>query len=242
MAIYFISDLHLQESHPAMTQGFFNYLESLTDAQELYILGDFFEVWIGDDYENELINDVKAALKAFSASGVKLYIMHGNRDFLIGEDFCQQAGATLLADPIVVDFNGKKVLLMHGDSMCTKDLAYMKMRPMLRNPIMQERLLSQTIEERLMMAANMRGESQKGNQMKAADIMDVTPKEVDKVMSEHKVKTLIHGHTHRPFDHHWQHENEERRRIVLGDWSNTQGWQIRYSQETGFVLSEFELT
>src|SRR5690554_3190164 len=116
MAIYFISDLHLQESHPAMTQGFFNYLESLTDAQELYILGDFFEVWIGDDYENELINDVKAALKAFSASGVKLYIMHGNRDFLIGEDFCQQAGATLLADPSVVDFNGKKVLLMHGDS------------------------------------------------------------------------------------------------------------------------------
>lgn len=240
MSIYFISDLHLQESEPAMTQGFLNYLDSLTDAQALYILGDFFEVWIGDDYESQLINEVKSALKSLSLRGVKLYLMHGNRDFLIGDDFCKQVGATLLEDPSIIDFNGEKVLLMHGDSMCTKDLAYMKMRPMLRNPMMQERLLNQTIEERLMMAANMRGESQKGNQMKAADIMDVTPEEVDKVMTENSVKTLIHGHTHRPFDHYWQHDNEQRRRIVLGDWSNTQGWQIRYNQTTGFELSEFK--
>src|SRR5690554_1293923 len=110
MAIYFISDLHLQESHPAMTQGFFNYLESLTDAQELYILGDFFEVWIGDDYENQLINEVKSALTTLTQRGVELYIMHGNRDFLIGDDFCQQVGATLLADPSVIDFDDEKVL------------------------------------------------------------------------------------------------------------------------------------
>lgn len=240
MSIYFISDLHLQESEPAMTQGFLNYLDNLKDAKALYILGDFFEVWIGDDYENPLISEVKSALTALTQRGIELYIMHGNRDFLIGSDFCQQVGATLLADPSVIDFDGEKILLMHGDSMCTKDLAYMKMRPMLRNPIMQERLLNQTIEERLMMAANMRGESQKGNQMKSADIMDVTPEEVDKVMTENAVRTLIHGHTHRPFDHHWQHNGEERRRIVLGDWSNTQGWQIRYHQATGFELSKFE--
>src|SRR5690606_40227315 len=110
-----------------------------------------------------------------------------------------------------LDVDGEKVLLMHGDSLCTNDLAYMKMRPMLRNPLMQSRLLSQTIEERLAMAAHMRGESQKGNQMKSADIMDVTADEVDRVMSENSVRTLIHGHTHRPFDHHWQHAGEERR-------------------------------
>lgn len=240
MSIYFISDLHLQESEPAMTQGFLSYLDSLTDAKALYILGDFFEVWIGDDYENPLINEVKSALTTLTQRGVELYIMHGNRDFLIGDDFCQQVGATLLADPSVIDFDDEKVLLMHGDSMCTKDLAYMKMRPMLRNPMMQERLLNQTIEERLIMAANMRGESQKGNQMKSSDIMDVTPEEVDKVMTDNSVKTLIHGHTHRPFDHHWQHNDEQRRRIVLGDWSNTHGWQIRYNQEKGFELSKFE--
>ncbi len=240
MSTYFISDLHLQDSHPAMTQGFFDYLENLTDAKALYILGDFFEVWIGDDYESPLVNEVKSALKALTLRGIQLYIMHGNRDFLIGEDFCQQAGATLLADPSVIDFDGEKVLLMHGDSMCTKDVAYMKMRPMLRNPIMQKQLLSQTIEQRLAMATHMRGESQKGNQMKSADIMDVTPEEVDKLMTENAVKILIHGHTHRPFVHNWQHDGEERRRIVLGDWSNTQGWQIRYNKESGFKLSEFK--
>lgn len=240
MAIYFISDLHLQEAQPAMSHGFFNYLENLNDAEALYILGDFFEVWIGDDYESPLIKEVKTALKAVSTRGTKIFIMHGNRDFLIGEEFCQKIGASLLSDPSVLDVDGEKVLLMHGDSLCTNDLAYMKMRPMLRNPLMQSRLLSQTIEERLAMAAHMRGESQKGNQMKSADIMDVTADEVDRVMSENSVRTLIHGHTHRPFDHHWQHAGEERRRIVLGDWSNTQGWQIRYCQTSGFVLSAFD--
>lgn len=240
MATYFISDLHLQESEPAMTQGFLDYLNNLNDAEALYILGDFFEVWIGDDYNSPLISQIKTALKALSQRGIKLYLMHGNRDFLIGEDFCQQADATLLTEPSVIDFNGEKVLLMHGDSLCTKDLAYMKMRPMLRNPVMQKQLLSQTIEQRLAMATHMRGESQKGNQMKSAEIMDVTAEEVDTQMSAHNVKTLIHGHTHRPYDHYWQHKEEDRRRIVLGDWSNTQGWQIRYSQETGFVLSKFE--
>lgn len=222
-----------------MTQGFLNYLSNLNDAEALYILGDFFEVWIGDDYENPLIQQVKTALKSLTERGIKLYLMHGNRDFLIGQDFCQQTGGTLLADPSVVDFNGKNVLLMHGDSLCTKDLAYMKMRPMLRNPVMQKQLLSQTVDQRLAMATHMRGESQKGNQMKADDIMDVTAEEVDAVMTVHNVTTLIHGHTHRPYDHYWQHAGEDRRRMVLGDWSSSQGWQIRYSQETGFVLSQF---
>lgn len=238
MSIYFISDLHLQESHPEMAQGFFNFLKNLNDAKALYILGDFFEVWIGDDYSTPFIESVKEALLAFTQRGIPLYIMHGNRDFVLGEEFCQQTGATLLADPSVVELGGEKVLLMHGDSLCTKDEAYMKMRPMLRNPIMLKQLLSQSIEQRLVMASRLRGESQKGNQMKADDIMDVTPEEVDKIMSEQQVSLMIHGHTHRPFDHHWHYENQERRRIVLGDWSDTHGWMIRIDG-SNFELQQF---
>lgn len=235
MSVYFISDLHLQESHPAMAQGFFDFIENLKDAEALYILGDFFEVWIGDDYETPFIQQVKSALKALTARGVKLFLMHGNRDFALGEDFCQQTGATLLADPSVVEIQGKQVLLMHGDSMCTRDEAYMKMRPMLRNPMMVKQLLSQSIENRLAMANRMRGASKEGNAMKASDIMDVTPEEVDKEMSQHGVDLMIHGHTHRPFDHKWEFAGATRRRIVLGDWSDTQGWMIRVDN------GEFEL-
>ncbi len=240
MPIYFISDLHLQESHPAMTQGFFHFLENLKDAEALYILGDFFEVWIGDDYETPFIKSVKDALAALSARGVKLYLLHGNRDFALGELFCAQTGAEILPDPCVVKVQDTQVLLMHGDSLCTADLAYMKMRPMLRNPMMIKQLLSQSIENRLAMAARMRGESQKGNAMKAAEIMDVTPEEVDKVLSEKAVAVMIHGHTHRPFDHHWQHEGQARRRLVLGDWSDTQGWMIR-AENNQFELKSFSL-
>lgn len=238
MTTYFISDLHLQESHPLMAEGFFSFLKNLDDAEALYILGDFFEVWIGDDYETPFINQVKAELKAFTDRGIKLYLMHGNRDFALGESFCQQTGAVLLDDPTVVEFDGQRVLLLHGDSLCTKDLAYMKMRPMLRSPMMLKQLLSQSIEQRLAMASHLRGESQKGNQMKAAEIMDVTQEEVDKVLSTEDLTLMIHGHTHRPFDHHWEFEGEARRRIVLGDWSDTQGWMIRV-QSGEFTLSSF---
>lgn len=238
MSTYFISDLHLQESHPEMAQGFFDFLKNLNDAEALYILGDFFEVWIGDDYSTPFIESVKEALLAFTQRGIPLYIMHGNRDFVLGEVFCQQTGATLLADPSVVELGGEKVLLMHGDSLCTKDEAYMKMRPMLRNPMMLKQLLSQSIEQRLVMASRLRGESQKGNQMKTDEIMDVTLEEVDKIMSEQQVSLMIHGHTHRPFDHHWHYDSQERRRIVLGDWSDTHGWMIRINNNE-FELKQF---
>lgn len=238
MTTYFISDLHLQESHPAMAQGFFHFLEQLQDAKALYILGDFFEVWIGDDYETPFIQSVKAALKAISDRGIALFLMHGNRDFIIGDKFCAQTGAVLLNDPTVVNIDSQNVLLMHGDSLCTADLAYMKMRPMLRNPMMVKQLLSQSIENRLVMAARMRGESQKGNAMKAAEIMDVTLEEVDKAMDEHHVNLIIHGHTHRPYDHHWSFAGQDRRRIVLGDWSDTHGWIIRVDNGE-FKLEQF---
>ena len=240
MATYFISDLHLQESHPRMAQGFFDYLDQRQNAEALYILGDFFEVWIGDDYETPFIQQVKAALKKLTDAGVKLYLMHGNRDFALGELFCQQTGAELLPEPSAIELHGEKLLLLHGDSLCTKDLAYMKMRPMLRSPIMLKQLLSQSIEQRLTMAAHLRGESQKGNQMKSAEIMDVTPEEVDKVLNDHQLSTMIHGHTHRPYDHRWEQEGAARRRLVLGDWSDTQGWEIVARAGEGLTLRSFE--
>lgn len=239
MAIYFISDLHLQPSHPAMAEGFFQFLERLTDAEALYLLGDFFEFWVGDDYEDEFVNRVKAALRALSERGVALYFMHGNRDFMIGQAFCDAIGATLLQDPARLTLGDETALLLHGDSLCTQDVQYMKMRGYLRNPQWQSMMMAKPITERLALAQMLRGAGKEATQMKSADIMDVTPEEVDRVLSEHQVRTMIHGHTHRPHDHVWQHNDETRRRLVLGDWTDTQGWMIRWDDETGLVLSQF---
>ena len=241
MAIYFISDLHLEPGRPALAQGFVNYLQRLIDqgdAQQLYILGDFFEVWIGDDFSNPFVDQVKAALRAVADSGTEVFLMHGNRDFLIGEAFCRAAGCTLLSDPSVIQLGGQEVLLMHGDSLCTRDVEYMKVRQMFRDPQWQQALLSKSIDERIAFARQVRAESQSDQQMKSAEIMDVTPAEVDRELTEHQVATLIHGHTHRPAVH--QLDNGKRR-YVLGDWSDESGWEIRWDEASGLQLQEFAL-
>lgn len=240
MAVYFISDLHLEPAKPALAEGFIRFLNTLQDAEALYILGDFFEVWIGDDVENPFVSQIKEALKALSNRDIKLFLMHGNRDFLLGKRFCEETGATLLNDPATIQLGGDSALLMHGDSLCTLDTAYMQARQMLRSSQWQQQFLAKTIPERIAFARQVRSESQTGNQMKSADIMDVTPAEVDRMMTEHHVSLMIHGHTHRPFDHHWQHNGESRRRIVLGDWDDHSGWMIRWSNDSGFTLEQFE--
>ena len=240
MAVYFISDLHLEPAKPALAEGFIRFLNTLQDAEALYILGDFFEVWIGDDVENPFVSQIKEALKALSNRDIKLFLMHGNRDFLLGKRFCEETGATLLNDPATIQLGGDSALLMHGDSLCTLDTAYMQARQMLRSSQWQQQFLAKTIPERIAFARQVRSESQTGNQMKSADIMDVTPDEVDRIMTEHHVSLMIHGHTHRPFDHHWQHNGESRRRIVLGDWNDDSGWMIRWSNDRGFTLEQFE--
>ena len=220
-AVYFISDLHLDESRPSVTAAFEAFLAERRDAAALYILGDLFEAWIGDDDDSALAERVAAALRHYSDAGPRLYLMHGNRDFLIGERFCARVGATLLPDPSVIEEQGRRLLLMHGDSLCTRDVDYQAFRAQARSAEWQEQALSQPLETRRAMAANLRAMSMDAGSRKAADIMDVTERDVVAAMRDAGVDTLIHGHTHRPA----RHEDSAGERWVLGDWETT-GWYL----------------
>lgn len=225
MTTLFISDLHLEESRPDITDAFLTFLrEKAAGVEQLYILGDFFEAWIGDDERTPLQEQIAAALKQLSDSGTAIFLMHGNRDFLIGEDFCHRAGATLLDDPTVIDLYGTPTLLLHGDSLCTADVEYQKFRTNMRNPQMQKMMLARPLEDRQQMAKQLRALSMAKNQGKAEDIMDVTPEEVVKELEAHGVQLMIHGHTHRPAVHELKANGKPARRIVLGDWHSHLWW------------------
>lgn len=239
--ILLISDLHLQEERPDITRAFLDFLgRRARSAEALYILGDFFEAWIGDDAMTPFQSSICAALRALSDGGTKIFLMHGNRDFLIGSTFCKKAGCTLLADPSVVSLNGEPVLLMHGDSLCTLDQGYMRLRRVLRNPLTLFVLRNLPLSTRHKLARKLRSESRAQTRMKASDIVDVTPEEVPRVMRQHGVSTLIHGHTHRPAVHAVQIGDLPGRRIVLGDW-DAQGWVLQVD-EHGFDLAPFDFT
>lgn len=236
--ILLISDLHLQEERPDITRAFLDLLEGRArQAQALYILGDFFEAWIGDDAMTPYQASICQALRALSDSGTQIFLMHGNRDFLIGQAFCKAADCTLLNDPCVVEMGGEPVLLMHGDSLCTRDLAYMKLRRYLRNPLSLWVLRHLPLSTRQKLARKLRSESRTQTRMKANDIVDVTPEEVPRVMQQHGVRTLVHGHTHRPAIHKLALGNTPARRIVLGDWDR-QGWALQVDEQ-GFQLAPF---
>lgn len=225
MTTLFISDLHLEESRPDITRAFMTFLQTRAHgAEALYILGDFFEAWIGDDEHTELQQQVATALRTLSDQGTQVFLMHGNRDFLIGDDYCQQAGATLLPDPVVVDLYGTPTLLMHGDSLCTRDEEYQKFRSNMRNPQWQQMFLQRPLADRQMVARQLREISMAKNQGKEEFIMDVTPEEVVRVMEDHGVQRLIHGHTHRPAEHSLSVAGQPARRIVLGDWDQNVWW------------------
>ncbi|OCT29583.1 UDP-2,3-diacylglucosamine diphosphatase [Pseudomonas putida] len=239
--ILLISDLHLQEERPDITRAFLDLLDGRArHAKALYILGDFFDAWIGDDAMTPFQQSICQALRTLSDSGTAIYLMHGNRDFLIGQDFCKAAGCTLLADPSVVELGGEPVLLMHGDTLCTRDVAYMKLRRYLRNPLSLWILRHLPLSTRQKLARKLRSESQAQVRMKNTEIVDVTPDEVPKVMSEHGVRTLIHGHTHRPALHKLVVEGQPARRIVLGDWDR-RGWALQVDDQ-GMHLAPFEFS
>ena len=239
MSTWFISDLHLAPEETRITAGFLDFMLEPQAGDTLYILGDFFNYWIGDDVSHPYCDQIQSVLKATQERGVTLYFMHGNRDFLVGEEFCKAAGMTLLNDPTLIDLDGEPVVLMHGDSLCTRDEAYMAFRKMARNPQWQQHFLSQSIEERIAFAQKARSESESSTSMKDEDIMDVTPSEVDAELTKHHSTRMIHGHTHRPATHNWQHKDQARERIVLGDWY-THGWYLKV--EAGqYDLVEFDL-
>ena len=238
--ILLISDLHLEQQRPDITRAFVHFLQTRArQADALYILGDFFEVWIGDDAMDAFQLEIAQALRALSDSGTRLYLMHGNRDFMLGQGFCQLAGCTLLSDPCCVNFNGEPVLLMHGDSLCTSDAAYMRMRKLLRNPISLWLLRHLPLAKRQQLARKLRKESQLQTRQKAASITDVTQSEVVRMMTKYNVRTLVHGHTHRPASHSLEVNGQSAQRIVLGDWDQ-QGWALQVD-ENGYQQSAFAL-
>lgn len=229
--ILLISDLHLEEQRPDITRAFLHFLQTRArQAEALYILGDFFEVWVGDDGMSPFQHDIARALRELSDAGTRIFLMHGNRDFLIGRAFCREAGCTLLKDPSIVRLNGEPVLLMHGDSLCTLDVGYMKLRRLLRNPLSLFILRNLPLTTRRKLARKLRSESRAQTRMKAREIIDVTPDEVPRIMAEHGVRTLIHGHTHRPAEHTLEVSGQSARRIVLGDW-DSQGWALQIDEQ-----------
>jgi UDP-2,3-diacylglucosamine hydrolase len=221
----FISDLHLSEERPAANERFFGFLDKpAREADALYMLGDFFEYWVGDDDLAHPFNAVIAGLlQDLSRRGVALHFMHGNRDFLVGAGFCAATGATLLADPSVVELDGHKTLLMHGDTLCTDDLDYQNWRRTARSSAWQSGFLAKPLEERRKAVGGMREKSRQVVQAKPAEIMDVNAGAVRDAMERHGVDRLIHGHTHRPGHHRVPGIGE---RWVLPDWYGNGGYLV----------------
>lgn len=222
----FISDLHLCASRPRINRLFFDFLErTASEADQLYILGDFFEYWAGDDDIDEPFNrSIVDAVAKLSSSRVAVYLLHGNRDFLIGETFCRASGAMLLPDPSLIDLNGSRTLLMHGDTLCTDDVEYQNFRKQVRDPRWQQQFLSQPLAQRKTIIEDLRRRSENEKQTKSMDIMDVTPASVDAVLREHAYPRLIHGHTHRPALHHHLVDGKTCERWVLTDWYEHGGY------------------
>jgi len=220
MTTLFISDLHLDPARPHITDLFGKFIDGeARHAEALYILGDLFEAWVGDDDPSDVGGFVATRLHGLRDAGVPVYFMRGNRDFLLGDDYARRAGMTILPDPAVVLLHGKPTLLMHGDLLCTDDVAYQQFRAQTRNPEWQRQFLSQPLPARLAFAEQARTASkahQSGLQTQGLmeAITDVAPATVEATLSRYGIDSLIHGHTHRPK----VHEHHGGRRIVLGDW------------------------
>lgn len=216
---YFIADLHLAQNRPDITACFISFLKNKApQAQALYILGDLFEYWIGDDDDNSLNLEISQALKTLSKTGTEILFIQGNRDFLLGKKYAKESGMTLLPDVQKITLYDKDYVIMHGDTLCTRDEAYQAFRKKSRTWWWQFMIKSLPLFVRKKIAQNYRDQSAKATAMKSQDIMDVTPEEVVKVLAEHQCKLMIHGHTHRPNIHNIEVDNQAAQRIVLGDW------------------------
>ena len=233
---YFISDLHLDESKPVITRLFQTFIKQIikenVNGTELYILGDLFESWVGDDYDNPFHNEIKLLLASISNSGVKVFFLYGNRDFLIGDRFLAETGIELLDDPALLTINEKLVLVTHGDQMCLDDHDYQNFRAMVRNPEWQKEFLSFPISKRLIIAGEAKDASKQSKQEKVIEIMDVNDKAVAAIFNEHQIDLMIHGHTHRPMKHEIVLDGKAYYRYVLGDWAEDSAIIIDWSNDS----------
>jgi UDP-2,3-diacylglucosamine hydrolase len=238
VATLFIADLHLQTEEPAITAGFLRFLQGeARHADALYILGDLFEAWIGDDDPNPLHREIAIAIKALVDSGVPCFFVHGNRDFLLGKRYARDCGMTLLAEETVLDLYGRNILIMHGDTLCTDDTGYLAFRAKVHTPWIQTLFLALPLFIRSRIAAKMRAGSKAANSSKSMTIMDVNPQAVASVMAKHQVQWLIHGHTHRPYMHDLTVNDKPAHRVVLGAW-HTEGSMIKVTPD-GVELTAF---
>ncbi|MCY4471969.1 MAG: UDP-2,3-diacylglucosamine diphosphatase [Kistimonas sp.] len=233
----FISDLHLMPERPDLAQGFFDFVRTqAVGAAALYILGDFFDNWIGDDLMDPFQERVAEALAALAAAGTQIFVMHGNRDFLLGETFCRQAGCKLLPDPSLIELAGQRLLLLHGDSLCTGDRMYMRYRRLVRSPVLKSLFLRLPTSWRRGIARQLRTKS-RGNRARSMGVYtDVSPDAITAALAAYEADSMIHGHTHKPAVHNLAGGG---RRWVLGDWGH-QGWCL-YHDEEGFRLEHFPI-
>lgn len=237
MRTLFISDLHLHNGRPDLTRALLQFLASTAqECDQLYILGDLFEAWIGDDFIPDDLQPVVDALNALSRSGCEIFFQHGNRDFLVGQRFAELTGVQILGDSEVIELASGPALLMHGDQLCTDDHAYQALRQQMRNPQWQQAVLAKSVTERLEMAKQLRMASETQTADKSTEIMDVNPQAVQQAMATANSDLLIHGHTHRPAVHSLE---AGKRRIVLGDWDKS-GWYLEASEQ-GEHLIEFSI-
>lgn len=228
MTTLFISDLHLETERPDISKQFLEFLDKeASEADDLYILGDLFDAWVGDDDPNTHYFTIKRALRKLVDGGIPVYFMHGNRDFLIGKKFANETGIRILKDPYKVQMYGQKVLLSHGDVLCTDDVQYQKIRRMTRDPEWQASMLAKPLKDRLRMAEEARRQSLEQKLNLSMDIMDVNRDAVKKVIRKFNVDILLHGHTHRPAIHQIDLGRRKAQRIVLGDWYS-QGSLVRW--------------
>jgi len=222
---YFIADLHLAQNRPDITACFLGFLENeAPQAQQLYILGDLFEAWIGDDDDSSFLTTIAAALTTLSSLGTTVYYIHGNRDFLLGQRFAKKSSMILLPEVDLIDLYGERVVIMHGDTLCTRDIGYQKFRKKSRSWWWQTIIKSLPLFVRKKIAADYRKKSAAATAVKPQDIMDVTPDEVVNCLENYHSQLLIHGHTHRPAIHELNANNKEAKRIVLGDWYEQGAW------------------
>jgi UDP-2,3-diacylglucosamine hydrolase len=233
----FVSDLHIDDSRPAIGEQFLDFLASeAREAAALYILGDLFESWVGDDAADTAQRATIGGLRELTERGVPCFVMHGNRDFLIASQFCEQSGARLLPDPIAITLYGERILVMHGDALCTDDRAYQRLRATVRDSNWQRRFLKLPVKSRQALAGAARSGSQAHTAAVEYTITDVNPDSVAAALRSARLSTLLHGHTHRPGIHAFEVDGRPSTRLVLGDWYD-QGSLLRWDENGPELVS-----